>query len=617
MKNNEEPKLPPLLISSANKGKQYYVMTYKNVWDEEKKRCKRANSTKIGKFDPNTGLITFDDTFLEKRPDLDGLLVYRTGTGRKTDYKFIKPGVGEDEPDLTLYKSRGAKTLHAGATYALSKIVALSPLGRALQKAFPYRNDAKKLLSLAYFLVIERDNALYNYSEFAECTYLPFQRPMESPEISRLVKRIKLEQVDKFFKYVNEEFDRDFKDKSEFKTKYLALDSTSISTYSKYLSDAEYGHNKDDDDLAQVNLMLITEQSHGFPLYYKKFCGCVPDISTIRSYIAESCRLGLPKDVVYVADRGYPSAKNIEDCLTNGLSFLFNMPATKLKSIQDEVDAVYNELLDVNNHVYHLNQTVVTREIPWKYDPYIVKGKRKQYKGKANLFLHFYYDEEIYKNNYSTIKANVINVRSKILEGKTLCAAEQAYVDQYMNVAEDGSVTIDMVKMNDACKYRGVRVLISDTVKDPIEAYNAYENRYQVELAFNTMKSRLKCNRFRVHRDDTLEGKVFLQVLATSISMMVRRKIYEFNQRKATDKALDKVKINVVHDSDNKLLRKLNNIFATSSQYGVLFDPIVGKRKDLLTILDVPLPGKEKTGEVDPDDEDITIDDVKPLEELL
>ena len=82
------------------------------------------------------------------------------------------------------------------------------------------------------------------------------------------------------------------------------------------------------------------------------------------------------------------------------------MPATKLKSIQDEVDAVYNELLDVNNHVYHLNQTVVTREIPWKYDPYIVKGKRKQYKGKANLFLHFYYDEEIYKNNYSTIKAN-------------------------------------------------------------------------------------------------------------------------------------------------------------------------------------------------------------------
>ena len=37
MENNEEPKLPPLLISSANKGKQYYVMTYKNVWDEEKK----------------------------------------------------------------------------------------------------------------------------------------------------------------------------------------------------------------------------------------------------------------------------------------------------------------------------------------------------------------------------------------------------------------------------------------------------------------------------------------------------------------------------------------------------------------------------------------------------
>ena len=172
-----------------------------------------------------------------------------------------------------------------------------------------------------------------------------------------------------------------------------------------------------------------------------------------------------------------------------------------------------------------------------------------------------------------------------------------------------------MAKIHENCKYKGIRVLITDTVKDPIEAHNAYEGRYQVELAFNTMKSRLNCDRFRVHNDKALEGKIFIQVLATSLLMMIRNRIFNFNKNKDKDPSLQKVKTNVIYDSDRKLLRKLNNIMAHSSEFGVLFDEIVGKRKDLLKILGVPLPGKENAGEID--NEEQTNSEENLAEEIL
>lgn len=93
------PKLPPLLIS---KTRSYsYVMTYKNVWDAEKKRSRRSDSMKVGSLDEKTGLITFDEHFLQKHPELDGIKVFRRGTGRSAKYEFVKQDESDDEVFLS------------------------------------------------------------------------------------------------------------------------------------------------------------------------------------------------------------------------------------------------------------------------------------------------------------------------------------------------------------------------------------------------------------------------------------------------------------------------------------------------------------------------------------
>ncbi len=593
------PKLPPLLVS---KTRSYsYVMTYKNVWDAEKKRSKRSDSRKVGVLDEKTGLITFDEYFLEEHPELDGVKVFRRGTGRSARYEFKKKD--EFENEVLLSKARTTQKLHGGATWVLNQLVADSPIGKALNKVFPLRNHDKKLLSLAYFMVLNRDNAVYNYEEFAECTWLPFQKPLNSTQVNRLFSMITEEQIEKFFVHLDEEFTAYTTiNKKKFSPIFLALDSTSLSTYSRNISAAEFGHNKDGDELAQVNLLFLTEQATGLPLYYRDYDGAVPDVSTVRNLIATRSRLKLNDNVIFVSDKGYMSASNIEDCLRNKFHFIFNCKVNGNGNgktfVQSLVDDHLNDLINTNNKVRSLKQYVVSGEVEYKYDSFPVKGKRQLKKDSEKLFYHIYYDDDIKKRAFDVLTDNLCLIREKYNKGETLTPFENKFVEEYMDI-EDGIAKINMAKQNEHLRYSGIRVLISDTVKCPLQAHQAYDDRNMVEYAFNTLKSRLKCNRLRCHNDNSLRGKIFVQVLACSIAIMLRNRIAQYNASNPDPNN----SFSLIYDSDHKLLAKLNNVMVTRFNSGWYFDEVVGYRKDLFKAIGVGIPS------VSTDNDDIVEDE--------
>lgn len=73
------PNLPPLIANGdANRG--YYVCTYKNKWDSEKKRSVRVSSTSVGRVQGKAkfGLIEFYDEFIKQYPGLKRFQVFRT-----------------------------------------------------------------------------------------------------------------------------------------------------------------------------------------------------------------------------------------------------------------------------------------------------------------------------------------------------------------------------------------------------------------------------------------------------------------------------------------------------------------------------------------------------------
>lgn len=468
--------------------------------------------------------------------------------------------------------------------------------------------------SLAYYIVLNKQNTMHYYDVFAESTRLPYQKPMSEASISRLFGSITHDDKDRFFTKLV-----DLYEKSETfdlaKDVFLAIDSTSISTYSKNLSKGDFGKNKDGDELRQVNMVLLVEQQTGLPLYYRLYDGAVPDISTVRRTIADEVRLDIGKNYVMVADKGYPSKNNIDDTLRNKVHFLFNLKTKGgLQFVGSAIDDNRNQFFNANNYNRYIGQFCYTEEYDWKYDEFPVKGKRAQNKSTEKCYLHMYFDNNIYTTSRNILCDNVSSVKEDLILNKTLSATEKEFSNMYITQSEDGnSYLIDNAKLEESLKYAGFRVLISDTIKDPIAAYTAYQERNQVEYAFHTLKSRLNCNRFHVSKDTTLEGKVFVQFIATIISIMVRNRLknYELNAKEASDN------FSLVYESDNKVLQMLNNIMVTKIKEGLIYDEVVGKKKRFFAALGVPVPtvvtSDYQDEDEDPLDEPTTVDELASI----
>lgn len=169
-----------------------------------------------------------------------------------------------------------------------------------------------------------------------------------------------------------------------------------------------------------------------------------------------------------------------------------------------------------------------------------------------------------------------------------------------------------MRKVCEKLKYAGVRVLVSNAISDAVECCIAYEERNEVEHAFNTLKSRLSCNRTQVHTTEAWEGKLFLQMLATAISAMIRARINIYHQGAIGKNGQKKYRVH--YDSDHKLLAKLNNIYMTHVNDGWVFDEIVEEKKELFRILNLPVPTSEQF--VEQNDAPEAPDDLIDIEEI-
>lgn len=589
------PKLPPILINKA--GSVFYVYTYKNVWDKELKRSKRGESKKIGKIlgGQKDGVICFDESFLQERPEFRNFQVERKGK----EYVFTPLNVSS----LTLTQSQEVKQLHAGATWALDQLAAQSPIGEALKWAFPQRRDYLKILSIAYFIILNQDNNISKYETFAEVTRLPWGAPLSPSSISRIFRKIRNQQVETYFSVVREEL-LEQKEKCGDKDEItLALDSTSASSYVNNLHNPE---REDEDNLPLINLLALADYESGIPFFYRAFDGKVPDAKTVRQVISGNVGLSL-KNVVFVSDRGYSEAKNINDCLRNKLGFLFNVQCEMPDSFARElIDAERENLRDLNRMDWLTKVFQITKEINWAVEPDLAQGQlpSKKTKESAVLHWHIYFNRQIAENAKQGLIERIDRVREKIYNGEALDENELTLLEEVFEkhvVGDTISYTISNEKVDQKLRYKGYQLLVSDKISDARKAWCAYQERRCLEDTFKTLKTRLSCVRNRVSDNESLIVKTFVQFLATSIEMIVRARLRKYFEGGKTSDSLPKD-----YDRACRVLDSLNNVMQTKISGDYYFGESAEKKRGLFEALGVSVPGSEPEKEQDYEEEEET-----------
>jgi Transposase DDE domain len=254
-----------------------------------------------------------------------------------------------------------------GATYLFDGIGEKLGLIADLKKCFP--DTYKQILSTAYYLILEDKNPLSRFPKWAATHRHPYGKNIPSQRSSELFASMTEASREHFFR---------LQGKRRAENEYWAYDTTSISSYSKCLSQVRYGVNKDHEPLPQINIAMLFGEQSNLPFYYRKLAGNISDVKTVQNLLADMDFLGYSK-VKLVMDRGFYSEANINGLYKNHLKFLI-AAKTSLKFIKTELDQVRDSIRTWNNYSQKHDLYACSTPISWAYSqerPYkgdVIKG---------------------------------------------------------------------------------------------------------------------------------------------------------------------------------------------------------------------------------------------------
>lgn len=226
---------------------------------------------------------------------------------------------------------------------------------------------------------------------------------MNDGQITRLFQSVTYDEVIRFFNALNRNYCQKY-GKDFYKRVFVALDSTSVSTYSNNLSMAEYGHNKDGDDIPQINYMLVCDEVTGLPIYAKVYKGNVVDVTTVKNLLAElkimhsrvtssNNKEDFVPTLIFVTDRGYDSEDNLQYYLIHHYSFVIRS-MLRSKWVKDVLLENYDKLMEDNSLDTYTSQHMCSAQVEYKYDDFPVDKRNKSNKATANISVHMYFDEK-------------------------------------------------------------------------------------------------------------------------------------------------------------------------------------------------------------------------------
>ena len=449
-----------LVYLKNKKNGTVYVYECVSFWDKVKKKP-ASNRTCIGKLHPITKEI-----IPSKRLESSGTTT-----------------------SLTAEPTASVKSV--GAVAFLDHICKILGIDKILKSSFP--EHCELILSLAYFQAMDK-KPLSKVEHWTELHQHPYGHFIDHRRVSELLPLLTEGQQLSFFRKWA---------KHRLKEECIAYDITSISSYSELNNMVRYGYNRDEENLPQVNLALLFGEQSLLPIYFRSLPGSIRDVSTLKTIlqITEFLELKQPHTVM---DKGFFSQDNVRDLFVNRMKFTLAVPFT-CKFARDQVEKVRSSIEHHENFIQVNGQNAFCHSSTTKWE-----GKR--------VYVHVYYNAHAAVEEYEKFLTD-LHQWKKELETDAPLPENQPYYDLYLFVKETpkkgrkvtyNQQAIDAYKQSRA----GFLVLLSNAAKDPVRALQLYRNKDVAEKAFDNLKNAIDSKRLRVHLDESMKGRLFIQFIA-------------------------------------------------------------------------------------------------------
>ena len=551
-----------------------YVEAYRNEWDPEKKRSRIAQRKYVGVLDTTTGRVRLGKKYLSENPQYEGKILYYE------DKQLVErtPEEVQEELDKRV-PSPLNEVVSYGASAACWLVAQQSGMLEDLKKTFGAEVGAD-LLRLAVYQYLD-GGSMDCFEQWASQHWLPKARTFSGQRISEMLSKITHQDITSYLKLRNhrcvEHFNKVKTQAEELKKpgprfRYLALDSTALSTYSVTISSAAYGYAKQNPELRQVNFTLGVDYLNGDVCYAYESEGSITDKSVYPHLMMDLHHNGYNlQDTVIVTDQGYQSIYNIQRLLDIEINYVCGVLLTE-ESVKQLFERYKSSLSNPAFLNGRLKVAARTSKELWE---------KATDSGPLHLStsLHLYKYPELAAQQAISLHQKIEEVLEKKNSGEKLHSADRSRVRNYI-VENNKNVWVKNIKgLEEFLTRAGCFAIRTNCIEDPFECLAVYKQRQIVETAFRQMKVLNGNNRLRC-TERTYVGKLLLFVIAQSLRMRMLYTVKENEQR------LD---LDLPGDSLDKAMAMLKGIMAIRPPSKAVWAgrPISKKARDILELLGI------------------------------
>jgi len=389
--------------------------------------------------------------------------------------------------------------------FILDSITNELELGKILKACFP--GEYLQILSIAYYLAM-RGDPLSHCESWSKNHAHPYKNTLTSQRISEILRTLSNDRQQTFFaKWGKKVMEND----------YLCYDITSVSSYGELNEYVKYGYNRDGEKLRQINLALLSGQKSQLPICYNRLPGSITDVTTLHNLLKAFNYLELSK-VHLVMDKGFYSKKNVDELLAAREKFTVAVPLRKwVQNIIDEIrETIQNPegYRKLDAEILYVHTTLY----PW--------GKERR-----RCYVHLYYNAHAAAVAVDGFTEELLIYKEELESDRLVNEHKDAYKKFF--IIKDTPVRGKKVLYNNEAikqyrnRYAGFFTLLSNDIKDPVEALVVYRNKDAVEKCFDDLKNQLDMKRLCIHSSVTMDGRFFVQFISLILLSALRKKMRE------------------------------------------------------------------------------------------
>jgi len=499
----------------------------------------RNRKVKIGKIDRKTGRALYTQDYTDRMRE--------AGTPLDIPETNLADGLAERMSEaLDSLKSYGL-------FYFLRKSAEKIKLIKTLQKALP--KYWEELCMMSFYLIASDKPLMYMEDWLTENESFPVGK-MSSQRLSELLGAFGQKERNDFFSAWCAANSGD---------EYMAVDITSVSSYSQLITDCERGYNRDGENLRQINLCLLFGEETQMPVYQTAYSGSLKDVSTFEATAAEMKAVSGGKKLLLVADKGFYSGKNVQILAGRhrGDEFLLAVPFSNkwakelVREERDRIERAAN----------------------------LIKTSGPPYRGVSRpvslfdlqLTAHVLYNPERALSERNDLYSHVAWLKDMAESGKKTSTFERE-IEKYLLIRKGKAVRArireDVIERE--LEMSGWLVILGNGKLTAQKAHDIYRKKDVVEKAFMKYKNLLGLQRLRVHSDERMRNKLFATFLALTLVSYIHKVMKEKNlYRKMT---MEKMFIT---------LSKLRKV--TINGYDIL-RPTTKEQREIFSAFSIPQP---------------------------